>query len=655
MAHPEFVTVAKEAVAGRYAKLGWWANFASEWTDADGRTHKWVLPNGSVNWARDNGHLNRHFHWVAMAAAWRKTGEATFAKRFAFEVNDWVKNEPFYWERCPQVGGINLMDGTIFRLGYMNTSNIGRRCELTWWHAYDTFRATEDFDDEAHLAMLVGFLRQARLLMNPTSFAAHDDGGAHGAMALLQTALMMKEFKESGTWKAEALRRWDEVLRVQFYPDGSHVSGSTGYNWASLKAIENFIALMKRVGEPVPERFRKALADALRHPIGLSRPDQGQIDLNDGGWGLVDDHYQRVLTNIFPERADFRWMASRGTNGTPPDYKSIYFPHAGHFVTRTGWGKRERYLFMDAGPMGASHGKNDKLSIYLALGPHQLISSGGRGSYDANPFSGYANSTYGYNTLIVDDLPQQRVHLKHTHTGHVPESRRWITNDHFDYAEGFYRSGWYGEKRMVRGTHTRQVLFLKGANPPESACWVVIDSVLPEDDESHDYKALFHSRRDAMEIDPATRVVTSLDRAAGFRIIPAMTDGLAVRDAKGQTQPYIQGWHVVGRRRAAMHTAEFSWSAKGPTLQAWVIDASLAPANWSVRDVRVIRASESEVRLTIEHRDGTRHHLARRAAHEKSPWKPFGASKFMGDVAVLFEEHEEPSIRLDVRAQANGE
>lgn len=597
--HPDYRTIAKENLEGRYGNLGWFSQFDSQWTDANGEVHLRVLPDGTINWARENGHLNRHFHWVALAKSYEETGQAKYAKHFSFEVHDWVTREPFFWEHCPQVGGVWLMDGTVFRNGFMNTSNIGRRCELTWWPAYEVFRKSSDFTDEAHFAMLLGFLRQSRLLMNPSSFAAHDDGGAHGSMALLQNALMLPEFRESAVWREEALRRWDEVLKVQFYPDGSHVSGSTGYNWASIYAIQNFLELMKRTGSEIPARFRETLELSLQHPIGISRPDQGQIDMNDGGWGMTDNHYAVAVEKFFPDHPLFQWMATKGEEGSPPAFNSIQYPHAGHLIQRTGWGDDHKYLFLDAGPMGASHGKNDKLNLYLAIGPHQLISSGGRGSYDANPYSAYTGSTYAYNTLLVDDLPQQRVHLKHTHTGHVPEERRWFTSEHFEFMEGTYRSGWHGSEKNVQGVQTRQVVFVKGENPPASSYWVVVDSVEPADGEEHEYKALFHSRRDQATIDPETKAFTCVDHGAGYRILPGNTTGLEVRDVKGQTEPYIQGWHVVGTNKAPMHTAEFSWRATGPTRRIWILEATKLPVEWQVESW-----SEKEDAFEIVRSDG---------------------------------------------------
>ena len=633
--HPDYAKVANETLKGSYGTVGWFSQFATHWKDANGKTHQWVNPDGTLNWARDNGHFNRHFHWCALAKAWEESRDARYARQFSHEVHDWVTREPFFWDECPQVGKINTMDGTVFRKGYMNTSNIGRRCELTWWPAYEVFRKTDEFTDDAHFAMLLGFLRQSRLLMNPTAFAAHDDGGAHGSIALLQNGLMLPEFKESIAWKDEALRRWDVVLDTQFYADGSHVSGSTGYNWASIHALQNFIRLMRRTDAAVPTKLTETLEKALMHPIGISRPDQGQIDMNDGGWGMVDSHFGVVVDEFLPDNKVFEWMASKGEAGSAPEFKSIQYPHSGHLVQRTGWGQDHKYLFMDAGPVGASHGRNDKLNLYFAIGPHQLISSGGRGSYDANPFSRYAGSTYGYNTVIVDDLPQQRLHIKQTHTGYQPEPRRWIESARFDFAEGFYRAGWFGPTKHIQGTHTRELIMVKGTNPPKTTYWVVIDTVETGDEEEHELKALFHSRRDVAEIDPRTMAFTCIDRGSGFRILPGTAEGLRVRNTRGQTSPYLQGWHVVGTRKAPMHTAEYAWFATERSTRAWILESSTLPAEWSVNRCSC-KEEEDSIVLSIHHNDGSSD-LIRRTHGSGGSHVEVTTTDVDGEVAVTFD------------------
>ena len=171
--------VADAVLENRYGTLGPFAKFEKTFIDGAGHRQPFVDEKDVIRWDLCHGHLTRHFHWVSLAKAYAETKDERYAARFSREVEDWVAREPFLHPQNPDIGGLNWMDGTTFKLGYLNTSNIGRRCEMTWWPAYDEFRKSPGFTEEAHFHMLLGFLRQSRLIMNPSSFAAHDDGGAH--------------------------------------------------------------------------------------------------------------------------------------------------------------------------------------------------------------------------------------------------------------------------------------------------------------------------------------------------------------------------------------------------------------------------------------------------------------------------------------------
>ena len=585
--HPAWQEIADAALANKYGStLGFFTGFDKQWTDAKGSTHPFVTEDETLNWARDPGHLTRHFHWLSLAKAYEQNGDARYVDRFAHEVTDWVNREPFYWPANPEIGGLNWMDGTMFVHGYMNTSNIGRRLELTWWPAWEVFRKSEQLSTDAHLAFLVGSIRQARLLMNPTSFAVHDDGGAHGAIALLQTALLLPELKESAAWKDEADRRWNAVMRTQFHPDGSHVSLSTGYNWASILALENYISVMRRADETVAENYLNQLENSYRHPMLLARSDRGQIDLNDGGWGKIADHMQRAL-ELFPERDDFQWFATDGKSGNPPRESSVYFPDAGHFVLRTGWKPDARYLFMDAGPVGASHGKEDKLNVYVAIGEHQLISSGGRGAYSGGPFSAYTGSTRGYNTVLVDDGVQSRIPPRKEIMSDDSSAREFKSTQAFDLAKGSFVHGWHGARGHTKGEHQRTIVLVKGDNPPSTSYYVVFDRLTFADKHPHHAKALFHLRRNhAGIVDENSKIVHGWDAGASVRIMPARPDAVDVNIIRAQTEPHIQGWHVVGTAKAPMNTPAFQWNVTGEDTQAWVIVPAGFDQRWCVKSVK---------------------------------------------------------------------
>lgn len=635
--HPNWQKISDEAMAGRYATIGYFDGFVEAWTDTNGETHPWVLQQEplQLNWARDNGHLNRHFHWVSMARAWQENPRPEYPRQFSAEVLDWVSREPFFWERCPAVGGVNLMDGTTFRWGFMNTSNIGRRLEMSWWPAYEVFRQSPDFTDEAHLAMLLGMLRQARLIMNPSSFAAHDDGGAHTTLALLQTALMLPEFAESAEWKATAMKRWDVMLAAQFHPDGSHVSLSTGYNWASISALENYLRLYGRFGEKAPAKALATLEKAAEHPMLLTGPNQGQMDLNDGGWSTIEDRYQSLL-EWFPGRDDFRWMATKGAEGAAPEHDSVYFPNAGHYVMRTGWGPEEKYLFFGGGPWGASHGKFDALNVYAQFGPHVLIRNAGRGSYSGIGNTKHAGRSLSFNTLSPDwaqenSIPQWKQDMA---IGFHPPERRWVSNDDFDYGEGAFTYGWYNAEEHIRGKWLRQVVFIKGKDARKEGYHLVIDTVEPADNQPRIWRHPWQLGLNAADIAlrESDRSTTAIAPGAALQILPV--GDMTPRMIQGQEQPELLGWRIYDTTATPWPVPTYEWQADGTFCRAWVLQMRADESAWPVKSVEAQPCDEAgELRFTVRLRDGGADHILRRF-----PGRPplrFQGETITGDLALL--------------------
>lgn len=635
--HPNWQKISDEAVAGRYATIGHFDGFADAWTDTNGESHPWVLQKEplQLNWARDNGHLNRHFHWVSMARAWQEKSDPKYPRQFSAEVLDWVSREPFFWERCPTVGRLNLMDGTTFRWGYMNTSNIGRRLEMSWWPAYEVFRKSPDFSDEAHIAMLLGMLRQARLIMNPSSFAAHDDGGAHTTLALLQTALLLPEFAESAEWKTTAMRRWDVMLGAQFHPDGSHASLSTGYNWASITALENYIRLFQSFGQTPPEKYLSIHEKAVECTMLLTTPTQGNIDLNDGGWGLFDDRF-RTATEWFPKRRDFEWMATKGAKGSPPEKASVYFPNAGHYVMRTGWGPEEKYLFFGAGPWGASHGKFDALNIYAQLGPHLLIRNAGRGSYSGIGNTKHAGRSLSFNTLSPDWAQENSISQwkQDMAIAFNPPKRRWVDSEHFSYAEGTFDYGWHNATEHIRGKWLRQVVWVKGEDARKEGYHIVFDTVEPADTKPHTWRHPWQLGLNASDIAirESDRSATAIAPGAALQILPV--GEMIPRMIQGQEKPELLGWRIYDTTATPWPVPTYEWQAEGTFCRAWIIQMQANESEWPVISAIALPGMVAdELRVEVRRCDGGRDLVIRRMPGTAATM--LDGEEILGDVAII--------------------
>lgn len=99
-------------------------------------------------------------------------------------------------------------------------------------------------------------------------------------------------------------------------------------------------------------------------------------------------------------------------------------------------------------------------------------------------------------------------------------------------------------------------------------------------------KALFHIRRNhAQIVDEESKIVHGWDIGANVRIIPARPDKVDVKIIRAQTEPHVQGWHVVGTAKAPMNTPAYHWQMTGADTQAWVIVPAGADQNWCVNSV----------------------------------------------------------------------
>jgi len=553
----------------------------------------------------------RMWPWLNMGRAYQATGDSRYAETYVKQLNSWLDQIPL---RIVAVPGNEpfFIDGNTLEPPLLFTGNLGRRIEKTWWQAYELFKNAEEFDDQSLMRLMNYFQENARLVTNPSVFLAWDDSGVHMATGLLQTATMMPEWKESNYWKEVAFDRLEKTFRQQVHPDGTHASLSTGYGWATIGGYSNVFDILERNGQEMPEKFRNSIRGIIMSYMAILRPDMGNLSLNDGGWGHIDDHV-RKYTHLFPNDEELVYFATRGQEGAAPEWTSRYFPNAGWFALRTGYGAQEKYLFFDGGPFGASHGKQDALQIILSIGNEIPLRNGGGGDYTQKPASLWSARTHAFNTLTPDWMVQDRVYRyeKEKHLGFNPPQRSWVSNVDFDFGQSSYDAGWFGAGQNLVGTHTRNVIFLKGDSPPHTGYWVVIDQVNPGDSKSHTWRHPFHVTATETEIDKDTKSITALGNGTHLKVLPVDPDGdLKLEIIKGQTEPVMQGWRVHGSQSREHPVPVYSWKSNDEFTKAWVLALKRPDQQeWEVESVEMDSSAGNEFIFSIKRSDGGTDHL----------------------------------------------
>ena len=358
---------------------------------------------------------------------------------------------------------------------------------------------------------------------------------------LLRITLLYPFLNDAPEWKAYALKRLQEEFSRQVYPDGFQYELSTGYHGVVVHNYLGVFELYEQLGLEKPEFIRKGLEKMFETYVRISTPSAGTPAINDGSNANVA-RWCRTATKLYPQRADFRWFATEGKEGAPPDYLSTVFPWAGAVVFRTSWAKDAVWGYMDASPFGRGHQHEDKLNFLLTAYGKVMLTEGGNYMYDSSDCRKYVLSTRAHNTIRVDGFEQnrRRTYRWKDEDINVKADVEFSASPARDVARSAYRDG-YGPQQKPT-VHDRTVLFLK-EEPGLAPFFVVIDRLTAPNDRPRAFEIMWHLETCQLTIDGQN---FTGDFGNGIGLAAATSDASAkITDMKGQHEPYFQGWMPI--------------------------------------------------------------------------------------------------------------
>lgn len=569
-------TAADNALKHRFTSIGipWQFGDRIDWafnptTQPDSkwpRNHEWT-------WQ-----LSRHAMWLELARAFYATGDEKYAREFVAELQSWVHD-------CP----VPLDAPANVAFSRWRTIEAGIRTGTVWPEVFPRFLAAKAFDNDALVLMLKSFVEHAHYLMK---FHMQGNWLTMEANGLYHVGALFPEFTEAKLWRETALDRLYRELDVQVYPDGTQIELAPGYHGVALHNFLGPVKLVPRTGFNVPGDYLSKLEKMFAYFLDSMQPNRTTPPLNDSGAGGVMSSLEEGA-KLFPQRADFRWVATDGKEGQPPSRTSCEFPYAGQFIMRSGWDRKALWLCLDGGPYGFGHQHEDKLSVILTAFGRPLLVEGGTYTYDASEWRRYVLSSRAHNVVLVDGLEQNR-RKSPTDTFVVkrPLAHVWESNPTFDHAAAVYEEGW-GPKaqRLVR--QTRHVFYLK----PDLV--IVADELEPRDDKAHTYEALFHLDAGDAAVD-GLRVAT---QNAGPNLTVLAFGADSVNIVKGQKEPVVQGWlpdHAGGYGGIRpIPTAIYRKEATGKITLLYALYPTAGAAACPVKSVELLTG-----RLTVRLVDG---------------------------------------------------
>lgn len=509
--------VAEAVVAGRFTHVGLTLELGAEpdWLGAPFPADKeW-----RIEWSK-------FYFGLDLAHAFAESGDARFPQCWERLVRSWIDQVPPDHDR----------------------SDITARRIQNWIYAWLRFHAAGSRLAEPLVEALLESLA-AQIEFVRTHLTPERNHRTLELYALFIAALALPALDPNGDLREFATEELTRNLLDDVLPDGVHREQSTHYHCIALRTYLGALENAARFGFAFPSAYHERLTRACEFALHCHRPDGGIPAFSDSDTGSYHDLL--ALAARLLDRPDFRYVASRGAEGTAPVHRGISFRHGGYLIQRSGWGEdcafeNERFLMLDCGPLGAGgHGHYDLLSVEVAAGGRPLIVDPGRYTYsdEAPDWRRWFKGTAAHNTVLVDGLDQTP--YRRSKPKGAPAAGRLLGRGMapgLDLIVGEALSPAYDAR------HVRSVLFVA------NEYWLLHDRLTAAT--AHEYDLRFHLAPEAMgQTEVCLHRGQWVVRAPGLLLL-----------CEGASRPRIEpGWYaptygtrleapVISVRRHAAHT-----------------------------------------------------------------------------------------------------
>ena len=471
--------------------------------------------------------LSRHPDAVNLAKAYRMTGEERYAFKAVELMESWIRQAVAQHEK-PN-------DSLCWR-----TIECGIRMSLAWPTILHNLQGSPALTDDFLTDWYKSVYEHGDIL---SRYPTTGNWLIMEMSGLLHIGVLYHCFKRANEWFDMGRRKMVEELYIQVYPDGFQNELSTGYHQVLIHHYAKNIRLLQAYGYEVPADLGDGLKKMLHLLVKVMRPNTCVPNLNDGSATAISS-YAKGFLDIFPDDPILNWVA--GTEGytEEPAEKSLVLPYSGLAFFRTGWRKEDTWLCFDGGPYGKNHQHEDKLHIMFHAEGETVLVDANNYAYDASDMRRHVKSTRAHNTVLVDDMGQNRrksykwiPEMLHTHSG--MESKLGET---VDFARAVYDEG-YGPEQDKTVTHDRSVYFIKkleGCKP-----FAIVADRLTASAGEHRYAVQWHLNAKAFS---ASGLQTQGD---SLRLIVDETDKhqVGMQVDYGVQYPELSGWMANSARQ----------------------------------------------------------------------------------------------------------
>lgn len=331
--------------------------------------------------------LNRMGFWGALARVYWHTGDEKYAQAWVYQMMDWYRKNP---------------NDEAHRHAWRSIE-AGIRGN-SWTGLYQRFVDSPSFTPDALVVFLNSLYDHASFLM--TKYTTRSNWGLMEAEGMAFIAFTFPEFKDALTWRTEAIRRLNNEISIQVYPDGHQRELAMGYHTGCIGWFSRTYELAKMNGieDAFPQSYLDMIEKMCEVPLKLCHPDGTIAQFGDSWAGRPGQHNRRYQewAELY-DREDFLYLATDGKEGKQPDSTAYALPYSGLYSLRSSWDKDAICLVMKCGPDGGGHSQPDNGTFELSAGGRTLMPDAGSYIYSGDPENrAWFRQTKVHQTLTLD-------------------------------------------------------------------------------------------------------------------------------------------------------------------------------------------------------------------------------------------------------------
>jgi hypothetical protein len=429
--------------------------------------------------------FNRMHFWLCLGQAYALTKNEKYASAFADQMCHWVDHVKRGDPKCDKA---------------WRTIEAGLRMEY-WMKAICFFEGSPALTDEVmdhfissmteHAEYIIGIYNSYNLMSNWGVLANH---------GLFLAGVMLPSTPRTAEYRKEALRRLDQEIRIQVYPDGVQWEQSPMYHNEVAHDFLDVVLLAGRNRIDLPEAIVCKTRDMCLADLYAQKPDGNE--LSNGDSDEIDDRdilskgaylYRDGLLKYggyehldFDTVWDLGYTAIREYDAIPvekPKRNGMAFSDSGNYYFRSDWSRDASFLHFHCGTLGAGHGHSDQLHFDLFSRGEDIFIDGGRFTYVDKPERYEFKDPSAHNTTTVD---HQKFTVCRDSWGCSklcrPVNRKFADCGRYGYAEGGHL-GYYDLKSGGVFVNRRIIII-------HPDLYVIVDEFYT--DGKHSYEQYFH-------------------------------------------------------------------------------------------------------------------------------------------------------------------